>query len=536
MAVVQQSPHENWSSRAAFILAAVGSAVGLGNIWKFPYEAGEGGGGAFVLVYLLFVFGIGVPVMIAELTLGRRGHRSPPNAMRRVAMEEGRNPGWSIIGWMGTIGGFLVLSYYSVIAGLTLSYMVNGFAGNLAGLDAAGSDAYFQGLVGDFWSLFGWHAAFMGLTVFVVARGIKGGLEKAALWLMPLLFALLLFLVVYSLSVGDAVGGLTFLFRPDFSKLTMEAVLGALGQAFFSLSLALGSMMVYGAYVPKDVSLPRSALIIAGADTMVALLAGIAIFPIVFQYGLDQGQGMGLVFVTLPIAFAQMPGGVLVGGAFFLLLAIAALTSAISLLEPLVSWLEEHRGISRSKGALIGGGGAFLLGILSVASFNVWSDVTFGRGTWLDNLDFHTNNVLMPLGGLLIALFVGWMMKEASLREELPRLSERLFRLYRRQIAFVAPVALLAIFFNVSGMQDHVLDLVRLAGYGVPADPLAQMLQATVVAIVVFLPTLIAVQRKHPQIGLFAFTNLVAGWTPVGWVFCLYWAHKPLMMIEEGGE
>ncbi len=535
MAVVQEGGHENWSSRLGFILAAVGSAVGLGNIWKFPYEAGEGGGGAFVIVYLLFVFGIGVPVMIAEWTLGRRGHMSPPNAVRRVAEMEGRNPRWSIIGWMGTIGGFLVLSYYSVIAGMTVAYMVDSFIGTATALPAPeASQGFFAAFVGDFWSVLGWHAVFMGLTVFVVARGITGGIEKAAKWLMPALFALLVFLVIYALSVGDAAATFAFLFKPDFSKLTLDVVLGALGQAFFSLSLALGSMMVYGAYVPREVSLPRSAMIVASADTAVALLAGLAIFPIVFAYQLDPGQGMGLIFVTLPIAFSQMPAGVIVGGAFFLLLAIAALTSSISLLEPLVSWLEEHRGISRAKGALIGGGGAFLLGILSVLSFNGLSDMTFWRGTFLDNLDFLTNNILMPLGGLLIALFVGWMMSEKSLREELPGLSERLFHLYRRHLAYVAPVALLAIFFNVSGAQSYVLQIIQLAGYGVPAEPWQQMLHATVVAIVVFLPTLIAIQRRHPQAGLFVFTNVVAGWTPVGWLFCLYWAHKPRLLIDDG--
>ncbi|GIX16372.1 MAG: sodium-dependent transporter [Rhodothalassiaceae bacterium] len=534
MAVIAEGQHENWSSRLGFILAAVGSAVGLGNVWRFPYQAGEGGGAAFVIVYLLFVFGIGVPVMIAEWTLGRRGRMSPPNAVRRVAEMEGRSPRWSIIGWMGTIGGFFVLSYYSVIAGMTVAYMVKSLSGEAAAVPSGDASQHlFAAFVGDFWALLGWHAVFMLLTVFVVARGITGGIEQAAKWLMPALFALLAFLVVYALAVGDAGRALAFLFRPDFSKLTLDAVLGALGQAFFSLSLALGSMMVYGAYVPREISLPRSALIVAGADTAVALLAGLAIFPIVFAYHLDPAQGMGLVFVTLPIAFSQMPGGLLVGGAFFLLLAIAALTSSISLLEPLVSWLEEHRGISRAKGALIGGGGAFALGILSVLSFNGLADVTFWRGTFLDNLDFLTNNVLMPVGGLLIALFVGWMMAEKNLREELPHLSERLFRLYRRQIAYVAPIALLAIFFNVSGAQTLVLQIISLAGYGVPDEPWQQMLHATVVAIVVFLPTLIAIQRRHPQAGLFVFTNAVAGWTPVGWLFCLYWAHRTRLLVDE---
>ncbi|GEQ97335.1 sodium-dependent transporter [Iodidimonas gelatinilytica] len=446
MAGPAPAAHENWSSRLAFMFAAIGSAVGLGNIWKFPYEAGEGGGGAFVLIYLAFVFGIGVPVMIAELSLGRRGKMSPPNAVRSVAKQEGRSNLWSIAGWSGVIGAFLVLSFYSVIAGLTLSYMVDSFSGSIDTLDASNSADYFGSITGNFPLLLLWHAIFMGLTIAVVARGIHGGLEKAVTWLMPALFAILILLVTYAMAVGDAASTFKFLFQPDFSKVTLETVIQALGQAFFSLSLALGSIMAYGAYVPRDVSLPKSAFIIAGADTAVAILAGLAIFPIVFQYGLEPGAGPGLVFITLPVAFAQMPGGILVGGAFFLLLAIAALTSAISLLEPIVAWLEEHRGINRVKSAIGGGIAIFILGIGSVLSFNYWADVTFLRGTVLDNLDFLTNNIIMPLGGLLVAVFVGWRMKRISIRDELAPKSEFGFALWLFMLRYVCPLALGLIF------------------------------------------------------------------------------------------
>jgi len=536
MAVTASSPHGAWSSRLAFIFAAVGSAVGLGNIWKFPYEAGEGGGGAFVFVYLIFVFAIGVPVMIAELAIGRRGHLSPPNAARKVALDEGRHPAWSIAGWMGVIGAFLVLSFYSVIAGLTLSYMVDSFSGAIGSLDPAQSPDYFDATIANPGLVLGWHTAFMAITVFVVARGIKGGLERAVTILMPLLFVLLFFLVIYSLTVGDAAAAFSFLFAPDFEALTLETVLQALGQAFFSLSLALGAIMTYGAYVPKEVSLPRSALIIASADTMVALLAGLAIFPLVFQYGLAPDQSMGLIFITLPIAFTQMPLGGLVGGAFFLLLGIAALTSAISLLEPLVSWLEEHRGINRFKSAIGGGLAIFVLGIASVFSLNLWSDITFWRGTFLDNLDFLTNNIIMPLGGLLIAVFVGWMMRPESLRDELAGIAERHFHLLRRLLTLLCPVALLAIFFAVSGAEVYVLQLLELAGYGIAADPAIRLAHATTVTIVVFVPSLLAAHRRHPQIGLLFFTNLVAGWTPIGWIFCLYWAHNQKLLLGEGSS
>lgn len=527
MAVGTSGTHQDWSSRATFIFAAVGSAVGLGNIWKFPYEAGAGGGGAFVLMYLLFVFGIGVPVMIAELALGRRGHLSPPNAILKVAREEGRSPAWAILGWSGMVGAFLVLSFYSVIAGITLSYMTETFLGQATGLDAGTSAGHFGEVTGNAgWMLF-WHGLFMLLTIVIVARGIKAGLEKAVTWLMPALFVILILLVAYSMTVGDAGAALGFLFSPKFEDLTLETVLQALGQAFFSLSLALGAIMAYGAYVPKDVSLTRSAFIIAGADTAVALLAGLAIFPIVFAFGLEPGQSMGLVFITLPIAFAQMPGGILVGGAFFLLLGIAALTSAISLLEPLVAWLEEHRGVSRVKSAIGAGLAVFLLGLGSVFSLNIWSDFTFWRGTILDNLDFLTNNIIMPVGGLLIALFVGWMMKPENLREELGDLTARQLAFYRRHLSLICPVALLAIFFAVSGADTGVLLLIGLAGYGLPEGEALRLAHATVVLIVVFVPTLLAAQRRHPQMGLFVFVNLVAGWTPAGWVFSLWWAHRP---------
>lgn len=453
MADPLKGSRESWSSRTTFIIAAVGSAVGLGNIWKFPFEAGEGGGGAFVLIYLVFIFSIGVPVMIAELALGRRGHMSPPNAVKKVALEEGRSPLWSVSGWIGVIGAFMVLSFYSVIAGFTLSYMVDSFSGTLSTISSDNSAAYFESITQNFSLVLTWHLIFMGITIAVVARGIRGGLEKAVTWLMPALFIILLFLVVYALSVGNAAETFRFLLKPDWSEVSIETIIQALGQTFFSLSLALGAIMAYGAYVPKDVSLSKSAVIIAGADTIVAILAGLAIFPIVFQYGLEPGAGPGLVFITLPIAFAQMPGGLFVGGAFFLLLGIAALTSSISLLEPFVAWLAESKGISRMKSAIGGGIGTFILGIGTALSFNHWSDLTFLRGTIFDNIDFLTNNIMMPMGGLIIAIFVGWRIRHANIRDELSSMSERNFRIWRFLVRYVCPLALGLIFVSYA-FQD----------------------------------------------------------------------------------
>lgn len=444
--------HENWSSRAAFIFAAVGSAVGLGNIWKFPYEAGEGGGGAFVLLYLIFVFGIGVPVMIAELALGRRGQLSPPNAVAKVASESGRPHAWGLIGWAGIIGAFIVLSFYSVIAGITMSYMANTLTGALANVDAAASSEHFGELASSPWALIGWSAAFSLITVFVVARGIHGGLEKAVTLLMPILFVLLAGLVVYSLTIGDASAALEFLFRPKWEDLTGDTVVQALGQAFFSLSLGLGTMLVYGSYIPRDVSIPRSAIIIAAADTGVALLAGLAIFPIVFQYGMEPAQSFGLVFNVLPVAFAQMPGGIIVGTGFFLLLVVAAVTSSISLLEPMAAFLEEKTAFTRRSAAVTAGVGAFVLGIGSALSFNAWSDVKFLKGTVLDNLDFLTNNLIMPLGGLFIAVMMGWAVKREFSRDELHSITNGQFALWRFMVRYVCPVALTLIFLAFAGV------------------------------------------------------------------------------------
>ncbi|MFZ5610344.1 MAG: sodium-dependent transporter [Pseudomonadota bacterium] len=445
------SVHGSWSSRLTFVLAAVGSAVGLGNIWKFPYEAGQGGGGAFVIVYLLFVFAIGVPVMTAELALGRRGRASPPKAIENVAVDEGRGRGWSVIGWLGVAGAFLVLSFYSVIGGWTLRYIATSIGGALEGISAGGSSALFGGFLADPLGVIFWHALFMAITVGIVGRGIQGGLEKAVTWLMPALFLLLFALVIYALSAGAGARAIDFLFRPDFSKLTPDIVLQALGQAFFSLSLALGAMLAYGAYVPENVSIPRSALIIASADTAVALLAGLAVFPLVFAYGLEVGSGPGLIFVTLPIAFGQMPGGQIVGAAFFFLLAIAAITSSISLLEPVVSWLEEHRGFPRARSAPAAGLAVFVVGLGSALSFNAWDDVTFLGGTIFDNIDFLTNNIIMPTGGFLLVVFAGWVVSRAAMRSELHSITDIQFALWRAMARYVCPVALILIFLSVIG-------------------------------------------------------------------------------------
>ena len=303
------SIHGLWSSRWAFILAAVGSAVGLGNIWKFPYITGENGGGAFVLVYLVCVAVIGIPIMMTEVMMGRRGRSTPINTMRRLAVEAGAHNGWKLIGWSGMLAGFLILSFYSVIAGWALSYVLATVSGTFSGASAEAVGAHFGDLLASPGSLLFWHTLFVVMTMVIVARGVEHGLEKAVRFLIPTLFLLLLVLVGYSMSMGEFQRGVEFLFKPDFSKITQDGVLTAMGHAFFTLSLGMGAIMIYGAYLPEKASIAKTSITIAAADTIVALLAGLAIFPIVFSNGLEPGAGPGLIFQTLPIAFGHMPCG-----------------------------------------------------------------------------------------------------------------------------------------------------------------------------------------------------------------------------------
>lgn len=450
------SMHGMWSSRLAFILAATGSAVGLGNVWRFPYTAGEYGGGAFVLLYLLFVAGLGIPVMIAEVMLGRRGRQSPINTMRALAARQGAHPAWQLLGWIGILAGFLILSFYSVIAGWTLAYVLHAGSGQFLGIDGPGSEAIFAALKAAPGQLFAWHTLFMVLVVLIVARGVASGLERAVRILMPALFVLLVIMVLYAAQAGDFGAGFAYLFTPDFSALSAnpgEAILSAMGQAFFSLSLGMGAIMIYGSYLSSQASIGANVAIIAGMDTLVAVLAGLAIFPIVFANGLAPSEGPGLIFVTLPVAFGQMPFGALFGAAFFLLLAFAAWTSAISLLEPMVAYLVENKGLGRVRASLLAGGAVWLLGIACLLSLNAWSGFTlFGKGI-LDLFDYLTANVLLPLGGLLIAIFAGWILDEQVSRSELGASHGAwLYRLWRVLIRWVAPLCVILVFLNKSGL------------------------------------------------------------------------------------
>ncbi len=349
MTVAQLASHEQWSSRAGFILAAVGAAVGLGNIWKFPYVAGTNGGGAFVIVYLLAVVLVGIPILMAELMLGRRGHKSPPTAMLVNAVQEGRSRWWSGVGWIGTIVGFIILSFYSVIGGWVLEYFFISITDGFTGITSTSSQALFNQLLTSPLRLTLWFSVFLGITAFIVSVGLQKGIERVSGILMPALFIMLLVLVIYSAFFGDFMAGLKFLFDVDFSKINANVMLIATGQAFFSIGVSMGLMMAYGAYLPQDVSIPRTAIIIVGADTLVALMAGLAIFPLVFGNGLTPAEGPGLIFVTLPIAFGNIAAGSFFAAVFFLLLLFAAVTSSIGILEPAVAWVEPARAISWAR-------------------------------------------------------------------------------------------------------------------------------------------------------------------------------------------
>jgi neurotransmitter:Na+ symporter, NSS family len=441
-----------WSSRWAFFLAATGSAVGLGNIWKFPYITGENGGGAFVLVYLACILVIGIPLLMAEVMIGRRGRANPEGAIAALARQAGASRHWRVIGSVAVLTGFLILSFYAVVAGWALAYAPAAALGEFSGLSGESSGALFGAMLADPWKLAGYGTLVLLLTLGIVALGVREGLERSLRFMMPGLFVLLLVLVGYAATTGHFGEAVHFLFDADFSKLSAQSVLVALGHAFFTLSLASGAMMVYGSYLPAGTSIAKTSLMVALADTGVALLAGLAIFPLVFANGLEPGAGPGLIFVTLPIAFGQMPFGQLVGGLFFLMLAIAALTSAISLSEPTISWLCEKFGIGRLKAVLLSGVALWVLSLGTVLSFNAWSEFTLFGKSFFDCLDYLTTNLLMPLGGLATVLFSGWVLSRASVQEALGIANPQLFKLWWLALRWVTPLGILVVFLHTIGL------------------------------------------------------------------------------------
>ena len=437
--------HGAWIGKWTFILAATGSAVGLGNIWGFPYKAGTNGGGAFVLIYLGCILIIGIPIMISEIILGRRAGNSPINAMRLVALDSNRSSSWQIVGWSGIFAGILILSFYSVIAGICINYI---FISAISS-GSISSPEQFTDVISSPANLIFWHSLFMILTALIVSAGIKDGIGKMVKILMPLLGFLMIFMVVYSIINGDFSKAMSFLFAPDFSNVTSDTLLQAMGQAFFSLSLGMGSIMAYGAYMPKDQKVVSTSFTVASLDTLIAVLAGLAIFPIIFAFNLEPNSGPGLVFVSMLSAFNQMQFGQFIGPLFFILLSVAALSSSISLLEPGVAYLSEENILSRKRSAEIISFFVWILGIGSALSFNIWSDFNLiGDKNFLDSMDFIANQILLPLGGMLIAIFVGWFMKESLIKDELGSINKFLYLLWRFFVKFIAPVCVGYIFYR----------------------------------------------------------------------------------------
>jgi NSS family neurotransmitter:Na+ symporter len=441
--------HENWSSRFTFLMAAVGAAVGLGNIWKFPYVTGQNGGSAFVLVYLLAVIFVALPILIAEIAIGRWGRQSPPNAMINVAHDQGRSGAWSIIGWFGMLAAYLIATYYSVIAGWSVVYIFKNGGGNFAGQDAAHISAEFDALLASPLQLALWHGIFMLICAVILARGLQKGIESTVKVLMPTLFALLLVMVAYGYFKGDMAGAMHFMFDFDLSAINGKVILVAVGQAFFSIGVAMGLMMGFGAYLPRDISIARSAVIIVSMDTLVAIIAGLAIFPIVFANGLDPAEGPGLIFVSLPIAFGSVTGGLIFGTLFFILLFFAALTSVIGIVEPFIAWWQERFGLNRWQAALFVCFSIFVLGMGTVFSFNLWSEwrplggiERFADFGYFELLDYATANIMMPLCGLLLAIFTGWMIKPEAIQEELQIKNQTLFRVWFWLLRWVAPISI----------------------------------------------------------------------------------------------
>lgn len=445
-----QGPRAHWSNRWAFFLVTVGSAVGLGNIWKFPYMTGSNGGSAFVLVYLACILAIGVPLLMAETLLGRRGQGNPVTTMRVLADEAGASRWWQVIGHIGIVGAFLILAFYSVVAGWVLEYTWQAASGFAVQPKEAFADA-FSALLASPGRLIFWHTVFMVLTAAVVLGGVTSGIERANKIMMPALFAILVFLVGYGALAADLPAAFRFLFHFDPSAINRGVLFAAMGHAFFTLSLGMGAIITYGSYLGREVSIPRTCLAIAAADTGVALLAGLSIFAIVFAQGLEPAAGPGLLLQTLPLAFSQMPGGQIVGLVFFVLVVFAAWTSAISLLEPGVTLLVERFDLGRQAAVVLLSSGVWLLGVAVALSFNEWSGFSlFGLGLF-DLLDTLTTKIMMPLAGLLIALFTAWAMKRAHVEEEVG-LRGGAFRLWYGVLRYVSPVAIVLIFLNVIGV------------------------------------------------------------------------------------
>ena len=455
-----------WSGRVAFIMATTGATIGLGNLWRFPYMASEYGGILFVVIYLVCITFIGLPIIMAEVMIGRMGRQSPINGIRVLAEKNGRSRHWQLIGWMAIVAGVLILSFYSVIAGWSMAYFFRITSGSFDGITTDGASAVFGFLIGDPEKLLAWHTLFLIVTYFIVSHGVRRGLEVAVKIMMPLLLVMLLLMLGYAINTGYFSSGVGHMLFPDTERLSTVkglglVILAALGQAFFTLSLGAGAILIYGSYLSSSVSITNTSISIVLLDTLFAVIGGMIIYPLLLANGLEtvdfnnglSGQyGPGLIFQSLPMAFGQLQWGNFFGGIFFLIIIVAALTSSIALLEPLVAYLQERYSMSRRMAATIGVGLAWLLGLGTIFSFNIWSNFhliesieIFEYKTIYHLFDLLASNILLPLGGLLLAIFAGWALQWKNTEDELSMGQEYCgYALWRFCVRYVSP-ALLAI-------------------------------------------------------------------------------------------
>ena len=446
---------ENFSSKLGIIVATAGSALGLGNIYRFPCEAGANGGGAFLIVYLVVALMIGTPLMISEFIIGRRSRSNPIGAFRILGGKgsdgSGKKSAWPLVGYLGVGCAFLILAFYTTVAGWTLGYLGKAAANHFNGQDLVQIQGQFDSFTNHPWLPILCQMVFLALTAFVVARGVKDGIEKWSKVLMPLLLVILIVLCVKSLTLIGAGDGLRFFFRPDFSKITGRVLISALGQSFFSLSIGMGALITYGSYIGRKDNMTTSAIGVVLADTLVAVMAGVIIFPAAFTFGIQPEAGASLAFTTLPMVFQQMTGGYFFCLIFFLLLVIATLTSTISLLEVIVAALTEELHLTRTLAAVLGAVGTGIIGLFATLSFRTGSPLHLGGRSVFDLLDHLTASYFMPLGGLLIVLFVGWRMKRADTLDELTNggtLRAGIRKAILFIIRYIAPVAITVIFIS----------------------------------------------------------------------------------------
>ncbi|MDQ2993705.1 MAG: sodium-dependent transporter [Pseudomonadota bacterium] len=446
MQITETPIRGQWSSRLGFVLATTGAAVGVGNIWKFPYMVGENGGSAFVIVYILAVFLVGIPIMLAEIMIGRRGRHNPVDTLKILAGEANASPKWQSLGWLCVVILLLVLSFYSVVAGWSIAYCWDSLTGQLNNLNATQVEQHWQNFLASPLKLTLWHTVFIIITLWVVERGVHRGLEQASRIMMPCLFLILIILDIYGFFNEGFKEACQFLFTPDFSKITPSVAISALGHAFFTLAVGAGCMLVYGSYLPRKTAFYMPVMTIVLLDVLVAILAGLAIFPIVFTHHLTVTSGPGLIFEALPIAFAKIAGGQIIGTLFYLLFLFAAWTSSLSMAEPVVVLIAERYNGSRVKASFIVGGIAWVLGIGSVLSFNYWADYRiFGRWNFFGAITDLATNILQPIGGIGFAIFAGWIMHKLVTKEEL-MLPKSAYAIWRFLIRYMAPLGIMAIF------------------------------------------------------------------------------------------